>query len=94
MSDLTGSEDSLTDYLECMRMAIEDASKITKGYMTPSRDSDMQLEIYQTPLLQPDSASNDTAAKLQGCTDAQLTQTTTERLLAKMVPCLLVPVVV
>ena len=78
ISDLTGSEESLTDYLEFMRIAIEDSSKITQGYLAPSDDDDMQLKNDSTPLLLPASTSDDAAVKLQGCTDAQPTQTTTE----------------
>ena len=77
ISDLTGSEESLTDYLEFMRIAIEDSSKITQGYLAPSNDDDMQLDNDTTPLLLPASASDDAAEKLQGCTDTQPTQTTT-----------------
>ena len=67
-SDLIGSDESLSEYLDCMIMAIEDAQKITEGYLTDSNDVDMENEATNTPLLLlPASESDDTAAKLQGC---------------------------
>jgi hypothetical protein len=80
-ADLAGSEDSLTDYLECMRMAIEGALKITEGYMAPSETQDdevMLLETEQPLSLLPAAASGDSVAKLQGCTNPSNTQATTE----------------
>jgi hypothetical protein len=77
-ADLIGSEESLIDYLECMRMAVEDAHKITDGYLS-STDADSIMEVETDPL-QPSPAleSNDSSAKLQGCTDTSLTHQSTD----------------
>ena len=77
-SDLIGSDESLSEYLDCMIMAIEDAQKITEGYLTDSNDVDMENEATNTPLLLlPASESDDTAAKLQGCAEDTDTNMTT-----------------
>ena len=77
-SDLIGSEESLSEYLECMTLAIEDAQKITEGYLTDSNDVDMGNDATNASLLLlPASESDDTAAKLQGCAEETDTNMTT-----------------
>ena len=78
-ADLIGSEESLRDYLECMRIAVEDASKVTEGYLS-TPDPDIDMESAEDPPLPSTSAleSNDSPAKLQGCTKTTITQPTTE----------------
>ena len=78
-ANLIGSEESLRDYLECMRIAVEDASKVTEGYLS-TPDPDIDMESAEDPPLPSTSAleSNDSPAKLQGCTKTTITQPTTE----------------
>ena len=51
-ADLVGSEESLSDYLECMRMAVEDAVKNTEGYLS-APNSDIDMEVDPNPPISP-----------------------------------------
>lgn len=76
-SDLLGAEESLADYIECMRMAIQNSLKVTEGYMTDSNDATSQHD--NEVLVLSASTSTDAAAKLQGCVQDTDTETTTEK---------------
>ena len=78
-ADLIGSEESLCDYLVCMRIAVEDASKVTEGYLA-APDPDVDMDSVADPLSTSKLAleSNDSPAKLQGCTETSLAQPPTE----------------
>ena len=79
LADLISSEESLTDYLSCMRMAVEDALKITDGYLTTT-DFNVDMEEVSDPLTSstPALESTDSPAKLQGCTATLHTQQPTD----------------
>lgn len=80
LADLTGSEESLLDYLECMKMAIDSTVKATAGYLSPSSQEDgMLLDDHQQLMIESAPESEDSAAMLQGCTETMTTLATTEK---------------